>query len=75
MKTSIVILGLILAGSACAQESDSAIDFRAEYDAGVEYFEQGELRAASDALLEAISISPSPSDAIARDKCLLPRAL
>ena len=61
MKTSAAILALLLAVSASAQDSSSTPTYRAEYEAGIQYFEQGHLRAASDALFEAISLSPTPS--------------
>lgn len=60
MKNYLVILGMLLATLANAAEGETPYSYQEEYLAGIEYFEQGRLRAASDSFRESIRLSPSP---------------
>ena len=60
MKTYITILGLLLSFTVIADETKTTLPYQEEYLAGIEYFEEGQMRAASDSFLEAIRLEPSP---------------
>jgi tetratricopeptide (TPR) repeat protein len=61
MKTYAILISLLLPFTLSAAEPESTTPFQVEYTAGKYYFEQGQLRAASDSFLEAIKLSPSPT--------------
>jgi tetratricopeptide (TPR) repeat protein len=60
MKTSIVILGWLLAITAGAAQIETSSDCEVQYLAGVEHFERGELQAAADSFFSVIRLAPSP---------------
>jgi len=60
MKKYMVILGVLLTSFAYAAEDKATFSYQEEYLAGIEYFEQGQFRAASDSFREAIRLLPSP---------------
>jgi len=62
MKTFIALLGLLLAVSAGAAQTEVSDPCEVEYLTGIQQFEQGNPQAAADSFFSAIRLAPSPTD-------------
>ena len=60
MKKIIVLAGLLLSVAAGAAQTESFSPCEVEYFAGIEFFEQGKLKASSDSFYRAIRVAPVP---------------
>ncbi len=61
MKTLVVVMGLLFSVVTDTVQAETISPCEEAYLAGIEFFEQGELQAASDSFLRAIKLAPAPA--------------